>query len=40
MFFSQIFKESELDSKVVVKDFLTTTQHGAFTEKQQVHTDP
>ena len=30
-----IFKEGELDEKVVCKDFLHTTQHGAITGKTQ-----
>ena len=34
---SRIFKEGELDPKVVVKEYLTTTQHGAIAEKKQVH---
>ncbi len=34
---SRIFKEGELDPKVVVKEYLTTTQHGAIAEKTQVH---
>ena len=29
---SRIFKEGELDPKVVVKEYLTTTQHGAIAE--------
>lgn len=32
-----IFKEGELDAKVVVKNFLTTTKHGALKEKVQYH---
>ena len=34
---AKIFKEGELDSKVVVKEYLTTTQHGAISGKTQVH---
>ena len=34
---ARIFKEGELDPKVVVKEYLTTTQHGAITGKTQVH---
>jgi len=34
---AKIFKEGELDPKVVVKEYLTTTQHGAITGKTQVH---
>ena len=33
-----IFKEAELDEKVVCKDFLHTTQHGAITGKIQAQT--
>lgn len=31
----KIFEEWELDEKVVVKEFLTITQHGAIAEKEQ-----
>ena len=34
---AKIFKEGELDPKVVVKEYLTTTQHGAINGKTQVH---
>lgn len=34
---AKIFKEGELDPKVVVKEYLTTTQHGAIRGKTQVH---
>jgi hypothetical protein len=34
---NNIFKEGELDKKVVVKDSLTTTQHGAILGKTQQH---
>ena len=34
---AKIFKEGELDSKVVVKEYLTTTPHGAISGKTQVH---
>ena len=34
---AKIFKEGELDPKVVVKEYLTTTQHGAISGKTQVH---
>ena len=32
---ANIFKEGELDEKVVCRDFRHTTQHGAMTEKTQ-----
>lgn len=32
---SNVFKEGELDEKVVVRNFLTTTQHGAIQGKTQ-----
>lgn len=35
---AKIFKEGELDPKVVVKEYLTTTSHGAICGKTQVHT--
>lgn len=35
---SNIFEENELDEEVVVREFRTTTQHGAITEKTQVTT--
>ena len=35
---SNIFEENELNEKVVVRDFRTTTQHGAITGKTQVTT--
>ena len=34
---TKIFKEGELDPKVVVKEYLTTTLHGAISGKTQVH---
>ena len=34
---SKIFKEGELDPRVVVKEYLTTTSHGAICGKTQVH---
>ncbi|SHG30920.1 Virulence protein RhuM family protein [Fibrobacter sp. UWH9] len=34
---NNIFKEGELDAKVVVKDFLTATKHGAVKGKIQYH---
>ena len=34
---AKIFKEGELDPKVVVKEYLTTTQHGAISGKTQIH---
>ena len=34
---AKIFKEGELDPKVVVKEYLTTTSHGAICGKTQVH---
>ena len=34
---AKIFKEGELDPRVVVKEYLTTTQHGAINGKTQVH---
>ena len=34
---AKIFKEGELDPKVVVKEYLTTTSHGAISGKTQVH---
>lgn len=34
---AKIFKEGELDPKVVVKEYLTTTQHGAISGKTQAH---
>ena len=34
---TKIFKEGELDTKVVVKEYLTTTLHGAISGKTQVH---
>ena len=36
---AKIFKEGELDPKVVVKEYLTTTSHGAICGKTQVHTE-
>lgn len=32
-----IFEEKELDEKVVVSKFATTTQHGAIPGKEQIH---
>ena len=34
---AKIFKEGELDPRVVVKEYLTTTSHGAISGKTQVH---
>ena len=34
---AKIFKEGELDPRVVVKEYLTTTSHGAICGKTQVH---
>ena len=34
---AKIFKEGELDPKVVVKEYLTTTSHGAICGKTQIH---
>ena len=36
---SNIFKEIELDSKVVVRDYRTTTQHEAIEAGQKPHGD-
>lgn len=34
---NNVFREGELEKEVVVKDFLTTTHHGAIAGKMQSH---